>query len=1207
MNTIFLLPMNIAKLFALAPWRLPFAALLVVALVSFQARAFPILPSAPITVQGVGDPNILFTLDTSTSMESTYVPDAISGAMSAARGYAPNFNALAYNPRTVYEAPYDPSLMNGTRISTTFNSALIDGFNPVGGTINLSTTYRPQIRFVRKVGTPNLGAGQASYPSATSIHAPTGLVRFPRTRGYVYMFFAHLKSGLVLPNPGEDLGVALMNTTRPVGCLGITDVGNDACYYRVTIPVGSVHEQNFANWYSFYRTRTLTTISGANIAFFNLPTNYRVSWQGLFSCVGFNIGSCNDFDGTRYANRIRPFSDAAHKANFYKWMAKHVTVSSTPLIPSLERAGEFFRTTGIESPRANQPGVSESGPGTAAINTCRPNYHIMMTDGRWNSGTGTLGERDNVSRTLGDGTTAYSPQVPYRGAGSGNLSDVAFHYWATDLQPTVANSVVPFYAEGTDPFNPKNNPATWQHMVNFFVGLGLSVDLDGTSGKLRYVPPAPGDAPESSTYKGSFLDVMAGTTTWPVPTENNATTVSDLWHAALNSRGFFFSAEDPKLIRDAFASILGRVKQGQSSSGQSAAASGRTGIADNLILEVIYNPEYWSGSVNAYNLNRDGSRGSLAWTSNSTLVDDQNRNIITWDTASTSGVPFQWSSFSAAQRLSLFDNKEPMLNWVRGNRTNELPTGEFRKREFVLGDIIGSDIVISGKQDFGYSTLSDIAGGNSYKSYVSTKKTVIFAGSNDGMLHAFRRDGSEAFAYVPAAVLGKLKGHSSSPYIYSPKVDGPLALWDYYTGSAWKTVLIGGLGGGGRSVFALDVTKVITGTGTFSASDVLFEMTHADLGYSFSRPVVGRLPDGKWVAVFGNGYGADSKRAKLFVRDLNSGTLLPPIDTGTTDAASNGMSNPTGLSLQSGTINAIYSGDYRGNMWRFDIGAAGAFTVANAKAVFEAKDASGKRQPIMAAPKLMRHPGGGIMVLFGTGKFFEVEDRGNRDVQTFYGIRDVGLTTTIDRTGLVAQTLDASTLDVKNPRRTLTSAEVNYATKSGWYVDLNTVDGGAATGERVVASPVLIDEFVAFSTFFPNGNVCVGIGSSFLMGLNAFSGALTAPFLDDDGITKPGDLVGGKPVVGFSKGQATLFSPIAQIVTTNPLAALSLGTGRTDGCGGVNQAPCKAPNAPCIANTTLDPATNLCKQDKCPFGSISVDDKCALNGKTERWIELKWK
>jgi type IV pilus assembly protein PilY1 len=1160
---------------------------------------FPNLPVAPLSLQGIGDPNIIVTIDDSGSMNWDAVPDNRVGSQTRRR-LASKWNPITYNPFYVYEAPYDPVLLDGTRIATSFTSALINGFHSTGGTENLSNNYQSHWEF--RVGVAAGSYGTRSNASFDDRNLTVGgQTIFPIERAFFYAFYNDLGPANEVPAPGQAPTAFTRGTTPPAGCVGINDVNNDLCY--VKIPVPATHEQNFANWFSFYRTRSLLTLSGANIAFYALPRNYRVSWQAINACPGFN-NACNGWDGVSYPNRIRPFTDSAHRSNFFRWLSRVGGNSSTPLIAAMERAGEFYRATDINSPIANRPGIALDGPGTAPTNTCRPNYHVMMTDGLWNSGTGTLGEQDSNARVFPDGT-AYGVTPPFAGSGSSNLSDVAFYYWANDLQPGIPDNLIRYYPSANRDFsNAANDPATWQHMVNFTIGLGLGGVLNGSGGQPLFVPASGTERASAGTYKGSYPQLVAGTRTWPVPSNNSTNNISDLWHAALNSRGLFFSADDPVVIRKAFEEVISRISAGQTSSGQRGVASGRTGAAGNLVFSVSYDPPTWSGTINAFNVRRDGAVGNLAWTTDSTLTNAAGRTLVTWDAANGSARSFTWASFTPEEQDRLFNNDQNLFNWIRGDRSNE--GTPFRVRQRVLGDIIGSDLVVSGKRDYGYSVLSGAAG-STYRAYVNKKETVVFAGANDGFLHAFNKEGSEKFAYAPSTTLSRLKLLANDPYLHQTLVDGPLGLWDYHSPTGWKTILVGGLGGGGKSFFGLDVTNLTTSSsGTFGASNVLFELNDADLGYTFTRPIVARQPNGEWVAIFSNGYGGASNTAVLFIRNLNTGAVTK-IDTGFGTATEpNGLSSPTGLSIEAGTINGLYAGDYRGNLWRFQVNDSGVWSVANnGTPLFVARDPSGNRQPITAAPTLLKFPGGGLMVLFGTGKFFEVQDRTDTFVNTFYGLRDTGTPIT-GRSQLVQQTITTGNT-ASATQRTVSSNSVDYKTARGWFLDLNSTDGASATGEKVVASALLLNEFVVFNTFVPNRSTCEGIGIGFLMGVNAFTGTLPTPLFDEnnDGVIDNADMVGGKGVAGTRvDGAGSLASPLAQLVTVSQDPSASSATATTGSCGGVGQAPC-SPGG-CKPTLILNQQRGVCDRSKCPQGGVVVNNnKCSLLGRSARWMELR--
>ena len=267
-------------------------------------------------------------------------------------------------------------------------------------------------------------------------------------------------------------------------------------------------------------------------------------------------------------------------------------------------------------------------------------------------------------------------------------------------------------------------------------------------------------------------------------------------------------------------------------------------------------------------------------------------------------------------------------------------------------------------------------------------------------------------------------------------------------------------------MFALDVTR----PNSFAPTDVLWEFTDPDLGNTIGQPVVARMADGTWVAVFGNGYNSANHRAMLFIVRLADGVLLKKIDTGVGSvAASNGLATPSLLADGTRTIRTIYAGDLAGNLWKFDVSDANPanwaipFTSSGAPApLFKATDSTGAPQPITAPVEIGRHPNGGSMIYFGSGKFFENGDNlvaGTPQVQSFYGVWDKPTPTAItypvaDRQAVLTRQAIAyegqptgSNFNI----RVTTQNAVNYSFSRGWYIDLAKPHAGRAGRARRVA------------------------------------------------------------------------------------------------------------------------------------------------------------
>ena len=310
-------------------------------------------------------------------------------------------------------------------------------------------------------------------------------------------------------------------------------------------------------------------------------------------------------------------------------------------------------------------------------------------------------------------------------------------------------------------------------------------------------------------------------------------------------------------------------------------------------------------------------------------------------------------------------------------------------------------------------------------------------------------------------------------------------------------MLIGSTGAGGRSIFALDVTD----PDNFSGDDVLWEFNAEEVGVTIGQPTIARVAaDDRWVAIFGNGYNSQSARAQLVIVDLKSGEVVRMIDTGAGDGtAPNGLASPVPVDIDDDRItDYVYAGDLLGNLWKFDLTSDDAeeWSVAfSGEPLFRARDALGVGQPITHRPAVARHPYGGQMVLFGTGKFFSEDDNAvpnDVQVQSFYGVRDQGAALTGTRDELLQeQTIlyqgPSGDVDIAADVRVTSDDDVEWSERYGWYMDLKYLD--VRDGERVIDPPVLRTDRVVFTTLVPNDDECSTGGVSWLMELDYMDGS----------------------------------------------------------------------------------------------------------------------
>ncbi|HEY8024592.1 MAG TPA: PilC/PilY family type IV pilus protein [Burkholderiaceae bacterium] len=656
----------------------------------------------------------------------------------------------------------------------------------------------------------------------------------------------------------------------------------------------------------------------------------------------------------------------------------------------------------------------------------------------------------------------------------------------------------------------------------------------------------------------------------------------------------YYPVTDPNALEtaldQAFKAML------NNSSASSVATNSTSLQSGSQIFQARFNSNFWSGELLAINLNSDGSIGSTAWDAGgqggSTLdaFDAQtpsSRAIITYGLDTAGGIPFEWSNISgesnAAQKNYLNTNESgtadtkgsQRLGYLRGDLTTNVGThaGNFRSRYSMLGDIVNSSPTYVGIPQEGWA-------GSTYKQFVVTNKNrtpMIYVGSNDGMLHGFKiSDGTEQIAYVPNEVYPNLSKIPALSYSHRYLVDGTPMVNDIQinvtsgstTTKTWKTYLVGGLNWGGRAYYALDITDPTQFSEANAASIVKWEFSHSmdgDLGYSFMQPTypafkgtadqIALMHNGKWALIAGNGYNSDNGKAALFIifLDHSGSTWTAGTDyiklVADNTGPNNGLSTPRPYDFDGdGVVDYVYAGDLQGNLWKFDVTSSNAssWSVAfSGSPLFVAKDASNNRQPITTAPTLTPQinagSAGGVLVDFGTGQYLQNSDTTSPfATQTLYGIWDSAATATVSgRSVLQQQTVLSSTstalnssTSVTNTYRLTSSNTIDWTTKFGWYMDLPS---SSTSGERVAYNPILRNDRFVVATLIPSATPCLAGGSSWLMELDALTGARpsSSPFdVNGDGsfssadyFTDPTSSTSAKiPVSGIMPGQGGIIT-----------------------------------------------------------------------------------
>ncbi len=854
-------------------------------------------------------------------------------------------------------------------------------------------------------------------------------------------------------------------------------------------------KQNFANWFVYSRSRVLAARNGIGRAFGELPSNARVG----FAAINQGFTNVDGVTTRAIIDGVRPFSGTDREDFYDRLYGRVINNFGTPLRGSAEAVGEYFSRTDARGPWSSTPG-STGGDDLA----CRQSYHILMTDGFWNGFNPGVGNSDNSngpSHTSPEGDTyQYTPTDPFRDTRDNTLGDVAMHYWKRDLRTDLENRV------------PTNDvdPAFWQHLTTFGIGLGVTGNLDQV-------------VVEQAVVDGTPIN-------WGNPYGPDADKIDDLLHFGINGRGGFFSATDP----DAFAAQLGQILRdivARSGATTGLSASSTRLNAGSIVYTAGFDSEDWSGDLLAIDVETGTELESAA--NRLTLLGHTGRNIVTWDPVDEKGVVFAPSA-NLTPRLAdgvlVTDPMVPMLvDYISGDLT--AGAGLFRDRTSMLGDIVGSQPAFSGPRNEGWGAIDA-----DYFTYIDgpkrdprdpctggppcpgNRRNTVFVGGNDGMLHAFDAQTlEEHFAYVPAAVHDKLWQLADPGYAHQYYVDGQVAIADAEIGGSWGTVLVGTLGAGGRGVYALDVTK----PQSFDpAVDVLWEFTaedDEDIGFTFGQPAIARMDDGTWVAIFGNGYNSKDRQAYLYVVDLIDGPDGGVIKIPVGPDGANGLSGVAAVSSEDDPLHVryVYAGDIKGNMWRFDYDSGSGWSAGlGADPLFTDPDG----RPIIAAPDVALHPIEGNMVFYGTGKLIENGDRLNTtSLDRFYAVRD--LDAPITAIGLLDEV--AVTAGPSGKREFAPSGTA----AKGWYADLTV---GAPSGERVLFSPQVFAGRVLFGSYEPVNDPCIPGGTQRAYVLNALSGGGNLP--GDPACPNCGGVVIGTgaalaPVIGIRDPDVTPGTP----------------------------------------------------------------------------------
>jgi type IV pilus assembly protein PilY1 len=871
---------------------------------------------------------------------------------------------------------------------------------------------------------------------------------------------------------------------------------------------------NFANWYAYYKSRLQMMKTSVGIAFAAITSDYRVGYVRLSQA---GAGSTIDLKPAEFSGTAR--------ASWYTTLYNTTTSGSTPIRTAMDNVGRMFANLSPYNYAAGQQVIQYP---------CQQNFLILTTDGYWN-GSSTANvtsndETDQPSRFC----LASRGCVDPNDQSQPSISDVALHWYnggSSDATVSLRPDLEPDMSKpGQVPAGDGDN--THLHMNTYTLGLGM----DGVMTYEKNYDTAP-------KVGGDFYNLITGVTngcpwngggayTWPDPkvTDTGNTVqerVDDLWHAAINGHGKYFSANEPKEVVEGLSDALANMQVTLGAASSAATSTPNISQQDNDIFSDTFTTVKWYGELNKRKIDITNGNVSLTpdWTTNDTLghqvdASSDDRTILMWNPAGSSGstpanfrfgamtVEKPWFSdkcallsqctlLSAADRL-IVNNGENMVNWLRGQQqyANDTifraysPSPTSPSIPVVLGDIASSRpaYVRDPRKDY---TLN---GYQAWKTTTTKARTfaTVFTAANDGMLHAFNADdGQELWAYVPRVTMNKLYKLSSTTYATNHQftTDGAPEVADVYFGGAWHTVLVAGYNGGGRGYYALDITDPANPRQLWEicADAAVCSNVQPNLGLTFGNPQFGMLADGTWAVFLTSGYnnvpGTDNVntgdgRGRLYVINVQTGALLQEIQTDTTDntGTPSGLAKITAITEDPQTdprITYIYGGDNQGRLFRFD------FTGSGGGTVMKLGDA-GPLQPITTRPDVTLCAIEGTdgsktaqrVVLFGTGRLLDVPDTTNTDVQSLYLLKDEGALVALRGGAMEKQTLVKTSGGNTNVYE-ITEAKADLRVKAGWYFDwaLNA-------GERMNIDPRIVSGVANVVTNMPTSSSSCSVGGT---------------------------------------------------------------------------------------------------------------------------------
>ena len=783
---------------------------------------------------------------------------------------------------------------------------------------------------------------------------------------------------------------------------------------------------------------------------------------------------------------------------------------------------------------------------------CQPSVMLGIGD------TSTQQERDTHSSDSTSNAVTWRGYTEWSGspAARGNLAGLAYWAHVNDIRPDIPNTRLSgsparargqttstYWVDVVERADLLNNNSNQYYNATKYGGYTIADDHWDENGNAS--------RPDAAWFTSNM-------SAWTSATQNIRDATTGLNNGNFRLPNNMYLANNGQAMIDGLNAAFQKIADDISGSGGSFASNSTKLETGSRTYQAKYASNGWGGQLIASDVNVANGTLTPIWDASDWLGhapgqpkvnttaptwDFTQRKVLYNDSGTLSQFITNWDDYAnltiptVTKPAGLSSVTNDQLRYLLGERLHERQSTspgskrEFRNRRGMLGDIVNSQPVYVGRPSANLHRNDP-----TYAAFAAARASrtpVVYVGANDGMLHAFQapdaaddtnaaNGGRELFAFMPTEAMGVLTQSNPATnrypywhpeYDHAYSVDGELTVADVKHGDTWKTVLVGTMGRGGKSVFALDVTDP-------AEPALLWEKGAADvpsLGNVLGRPLIAQVGEGDWRVFLGNGPNNDDDESALVMFDVISGDDTV-IDTGAT--GSQGLSavnvwdahGATEDDVRDGLFDTVYAGDMGGNMWKFKLGAG------TATLLF----AAGDTQPITAAPLVASNPYSppDTWLFFGTGQYLsmaDINEAANANVQSWYGVIDRGEEvekSTLNQVAITAQDSVGRVIE-----------RAGAAGTNGWYIDLQSPEEAegtiAARGERMVLPNFFQGMVLIGTTRFPDStDPCAPAGKGFTMAIDPFTGGrLSNAFFDinqRDGVGDEGDYHNGDTDTPYS-------------------------------------------------------------------------------------------